>query len=111
MQEPFAKSFFTHTTDDTRIIANAYLSSLFKESKLNGAPGLNEHQTCIKALISYQQEKGFATFASLWQAIKSKHLNDTKLPVPFRLDFWKKQPEETEEKITYQDNASLRAKL
>jgi crotonobetainyl-CoA:carnitine CoA-transferase CaiB-like acyl-CoA transferase len=67
MQEPFSSSFFTQTTDNTLIIANAYLSSLFKEEQLPGAPNLNEHHEWVKELIHYHKKNDGVSFASLWQ--------------------------------------------
>lgn len=110
MQEPFASSFFTHTKDNTLIIANAYLSSLFKEPQLNGAPKLNEHHEWVKTLVQYQQENGFINFASLWQAIKQENIISEKLPDASSPSFWQKQPDENDKKVIHQSHA-MQAKL
>ena len=110
MQEPFASSFFTRTTDNTLIIANAYLSSLFKDPQLNGAPKLNEHHEWVKTLVQYQQENGFVNFASLWQAIKQEDRVSEKLPDASSPSFWQKQPDKIDEKVVHQSHA-MQAKL
>lgn len=105
MQEPIASSFFTHTTDNTLIIANAYLSSLFKENQLNSAPNLNEHHEWVKGLIHYQQKNEFVNFASLWQMTTQRRVFSAKLPVTSPLNFWTSQnKDELGEKTVYQKN-------
>lgn len=51
LSQPYAKTFFSQTTDRTLIVADAAASSLFKQAPLSRAPKFNEHADQILALL------------------------------------------------------------
>jgi len=60
LSQPYAKTFFSHTTDRTLIVADAAISSLFRDVALSRAPQFNEHQEQIVELLELSKNENLS---------------------------------------------------